>query len=49
MNLTERFDRALLYALQAHRQQYRKESQIPYFSHLLSCAALVMESGGDED
>ena len=49
MNLTERFDRALLYALQAHRQQYRKESQIPYFSHLLSCAALVMERGGDED
>lgn len=49
MNLTERFDQALLYALQAHREQYRKGSQIPYFSHLISCAALVMESGGDED
>lgn len=49
MILTERFERALLYALQVHRQQVRKGSQIPYFSHLLSCAALVMESGGDED
>ncbi len=49
MNLTARFEQALLYAFQAHRQQYRKGSQIPYFSHLISCAALVMEGGGDED
>ncbi len=49
MNLTSRFEQALIYALEAHRQQFRKGSQIPYFSHLISCAALVMESGGDED
>ncbi|GAB4472275.1 MAG: HD domain-containing protein [Anaerolineales bacterium] len=49
MNLTARFEKALIYALQLHREQYRKESQIPYFSHLISCAALVMECGGDED
>ncbi|MCX8063051.1 MAG: HD domain-containing protein [Anaerolineales bacterium] len=49
MILTDRFEQALHYALRAHREQYRKGSQIPYFSHLISCAALVMESGGDED
>lgn len=49
MELTTRFEQALLYALQAHREQYRKGSEIPYFSHLISCAALVMEGGGDED
>ncbi|PWH15510.1 MAG: phosphohydrolase [Anaerolineae bacterium] len=49
MELTARFEQALMYALQAHREQYRKESEIPYFSHLISCAALVMESGGDEE
>ncbi|RCK75713.1 MAG: GTP pyrophosphokinase [Anaerolineae bacterium] len=49
MILSRRFEQALLYALQAHREQYRKASQVPYFSHLISCAALVMENGGDED
>ncbi len=31
------------------REQRRKGGSIPYISHLLAVAALVMEDGGDED
>jgi (p)ppGpp synthase/HD superfamily hydrolase len=47
--LTERFEQALVYAAQLHRSQRRKGTTIPYIAHLLSVAALVLESGGDED
>jgi (p)ppGpp synthase/HD superfamily hydrolase len=47
--LTSRFERALVYAAQLHANQVRKGSDIPYISHLLSVAALVLEDGGDED
>jgi GTP pyrophosphokinase len=47
--LTERFDRALAYAARLHRDDVRKGSGIPYLSHLLSVAALVIEDGGSED
>jgi (p)ppGpp synthase/HD superfamily hydrolase len=47
--LTERFDQALVFASQVHRQQFRKETTIPYVSHLLAVCALVLESGGTED
>jgi len=47
--LTERFDNALKFAHKVHRSQPRKETTIPYVSHLLSVAGLVLESGGDED
>ncbi len=47
--LTERFEVALAYASAAHRAQVRKGSGIPYVSHLLAVAALVLEAGGDED
>lgn len=47
--LTSRFERALIYAAQLHANQVRKGSDIPYLSHLLSVAALVLEDGGDED
>lgn len=43
------FDRALALASQLHRNQTRKGTDIPYLSHLLSVAALVIESGGDEE
>jgi (p)ppGpp synthase/HD superfamily hydrolase len=49
MILTSRFEDALTYALHLHANQFRKGSQVPYFSHLISTAALVMEHGGDED
>lgn len=47
--LTERFEEALVYATQLHSQQIRKGSGVPYISHLLSVAALVLEDGGNED
>lgn len=47
--LTDRFDAALSYASELHREQTRKGTAIPYVSHLLSVAALVLEDGGSED
>ena len=47
--LTTRFDHALLFAAQVHRNQDRKRSGIPYLSHLLGVASIVLEYGGDED
>lgn len=47
--LSNRFEQALVYAAQVHENQVRKGGDIPYVSHLLSVAALVLEDGGDED
>jgi (p)ppGpp synthase/HD superfamily hydrolase len=47
--LTDRFEEALVYANRLHSKQTRKGGKIPYISHLLSVAALVLENGGDED
>ena len=47
--LTEKFRSALLYALDLHADQVRKNKDIPYFAHLLNVTALVMEAGGNED
>ena len=47
--LTDRFDRALLYATHVHGGQVRKETTIPYIAHLLAVAATVLEYGGSED
>lgn len=47
--LSTRFQEALVYAAQLHANQVRKDSDIPYVSHLLSVAALILEDGGDED
>lgn len=47
--LTDRFDRALLYAAHVHGGQTRKGTSIPYVAHLLAVAATVLEYGGDED
>jgi len=47
--LTDRFDRALLYAAHVHGGQVRKETSIPYVAHLLAVAATVLEYGGSED
>ena len=44
-----RFVRALRFALAAHGDQKRKGTQIPYVSHLLQVAGLVLEHGGDAD
>lgn len=46
--LGAQFADALAFATTAHRDQARKGTTIPYVSHLLSVAALVLEDGGDE-
>lgn len=47
--LSARFEDALVYATRLHGEQRRKQTSIPYVSHLLSVAGLVLEAGGDED
>ena len=47
--LTKRFIDALEFAAEKHRRQNRKGTTVPYVSHLLSVAGLVLESDGDED
>jgi (p)ppGpp synthase/HD superfamily hydrolase len=47
--LSERFDSALLFASRLHRHQTRKGSDVPYISHLLGVASLVLEDRGTED
>jgi len=47
--LTERFDRALLYATHVHGGQVRKGTSTPYVAHLLAVAATVLEYCGDEE
>jgi (p)ppGpp synthase/HD superfamily hydrolase len=46
--LTAAFDDALGIAHEWHRDDVRKGTRIPYVSHLLQVAGLVMEAGGDE-
>jgi GTP pyrophosphokinase len=47
--LSTRFDHALLFASQIHREQDRKKSGIPYISHLLGVTSIVLDYGGDEE
>ncbi|MFL9966144.1 HD domain-containing protein [Paraburkholderia sediminicola] len=47
--LTEKFVCATGLALKLHATQLRKGTQIPYTSHLLGVASLVLENGGDEE
>jgi (p)ppGpp synthase/HD superfamily hydrolase len=47
--LTHRFAEAFTYAEGLHARQIRKGTKIPYISHLMSVAALVLEDLGDED
>jgi (p)ppGpp synthase/HD superfamily hydrolase len=47
--LTDRYDQALAYASEHHREQLRKGSRVPYLTHLMSVSALVLEHGGSED
>ena len=47
--LTDRFDRALLYATHVHGGQVRKATSIPYIAHLLAVAGTILEYGGSEE
>jgi GTP pyrophosphokinase len=55
VNETERaafhvdFERALAFATQLHARQTRKQTDIPYISHLIGVAGLVLENGGGRD
>ena len=49
VRLGGRFDEALAFAAEMHREQARKGIPVPYLSHLLGVASLVLEYGGDED
>lgn len=46
---SDRYDQALVWAAQLHREQFRKGKAVPYFSHLISVSALVWEDEGAED
>jgi (p)ppGpp synthase/HD superfamily hydrolase len=41
--------RAFRYAADQHAGQTRKQTSVPYLSHLMGVASLVLEGGGDED
>ncbi|MGB6387125.1 MAG: HD domain-containing protein [Terriglobales bacterium] len=47
--LGPRLQRAFRYAAEKHEGQTRKQTAVPYLSHLMAVASLVLESGGDED
>ncbi len=47
--LSPRFTEAVAYAIEAHRHQSRKGSEIPYAAHILAVASLVLEMEADED
>jgi (p)ppGpp synthase/HD superfamily hydrolase len=49
MKLGPRFAEAFRFAAEKHAQQTRKKTDVPYISHLMSVAGLVLEAGGDED
>jgi (p)ppGpp synthase/HD superfamily hydrolase len=44
-----RLQRAFCYAAEQHSGQTRKQTAVPYISHLMAVAGLVLEAGGDED
>jgi (p)ppGpp synthase/HD superfamily hydrolase len=47
--LSSRFEGALVFAAQLHREQLRKGTNIPYVAHLLAVASIALEHGADED
>jgi (p)ppGpp synthase/HD superfamily hydrolase len=49
VKLGPRFLEAFQFAAEKHGGQTRKASTIPYISHLMGVASLVLEYGGDED
>lgn len=47
--LTPRFDEAVRYVREVHAGQDRKHTGVPYISHLLGVASIVLDDGGSED
>ncbi|MCY3019478.1 MAG: HD domain-containing protein [Planctomycetota bacterium] len=48
MSLSRRFEEAFLYASVIHAGQTRKGTTIPYISHLMGVASIVLDYGGNE-
>jgi (p)ppGpp synthase/HD superfamily hydrolase len=48
MNLSEQFEKALIYATRAHCNQTRKKTGIPYVAHILGVTAIALEYGANE-
>jgi (p)ppGpp synthase/HD superfamily hydrolase len=48
-HLGPRLQRAFRYAAEKHAGQTRKQTAVPYLSHLMAVASLVLEAGGGED
>lgn len=48
MQLTSRFEEALTYAVRLHAGQFRKGTEIPYATHLLSVASIALQHGANE-
>lgn len=48
-DLGHRLQKAFRYAADQHAGQTRKQTAVPYLSHLMAVASLVLEGGGDED
>jgi GTP pyrophosphokinase len=48
MKTSSKFDHALAYAARIHRGQLRKDTGIPYISHLLAVTAIALEHGATE-
>jgi hypothetical protein len=46
VDLSPRFDEALVYARRLYAGQVRKGTTIPYVAHLLAVTAIVLEHGG---
>jgi GTP pyrophosphokinase len=44
-----RLHEALDYAAEAHRDQVRKGTNIPYLAHVIGVCSLTLDYGGDED
>lgn len=47
--LSDRFLEAVRYAAEVHKGQTRKGTAIPYLSHLMGVASIVLGDGGNED
>jgi len=47
--LSDRFQKAMAYATELHKDQTRKSTAITYICHPFGVASLVLEAGGDED
>jgi (p)ppGpp synthase/HD superfamily hydrolase len=47
--LTVKFETAVGLAINVHRKQKRKGTELPYMTHLLGAAKIVLDDGGSED